>query len=131
MTRIAQQLAAPAEQREIDAPRIDAHAIGAAMFSGAQAHPTQQIVVQSQHVPMEGVERSHRFVGEPRQNFQTQLLSIKMPKNGTAALGAEIKGKDFGHKESFPQTPTIRTATVTTALTFLQSGTSFDAKTFA
>ena len=64
MTGIAKQSSAPPQQGEIDSPGIYADRIDAAVFLGAAPQRCQHFRVKAQDVPVHGVERPHRSVGE-------------------------------------------------------------------
>ena len=100
---IAEQRAAAAQQREIDAPGIDAEAVDAAVLRRALAQGRQHFAVEPQHVPVQRIEGADGAVGEAVDDFELEALAVEAAEDAAAALGAEVEGEEFlggGHGTS-------------------------------
>ena len=95
VTRISQKLPAAPEQREVDAPGVDAEAVNSAGLRGGLAKSIEHVFVEAKHVPMECVEDSDRAVGETVNGLQLEPAAVEQPENGSPALCTKIKGEQF------------------------------------
>jgi hypothetical protein len=91
VARVAEQRAAAAEQGEVDAPRIHPHAIDP--LRGPQGG--KDLGVQTEDVPVQGVERPHRAVGEAVDDVERQPLAVERAEHAPAAFGAEVDREQF------------------------------------
>src|SRR5262249_35071447 len=67
------------------------------------AHARDHLAIETQHVPMQRVERLHRTVGEAVQNVERQLAAVKTAQQSAAAFGAQVEGQNLlrgGHATS-------------------------------
>ena len=64
VTRISQKGPAAPEQREVDAPGVDAEAVNSAGLRGGLAKSVEHVFVEAKYVPMKRVQHSDRAVGE-------------------------------------------------------------------
>src|SRR5205807_1171855 len=84
-----------AQEREVNAPSIDAQAIDAAVVGCTAAQGGHHFRVQAQHIPVEGVEDLHRSVGEAVDDFEFESLAIEETEYAAAAFRAQVKGEQF------------------------------------
>src|SRR5262245_36231154 len=95
MARIAKERAVAAEQCEVNAPGIDAHAGKLAVLGVGFAQACDHFAVEAEHVPVQGVERLHSAIGETVDNVETEFLAVKLADESAPAFRAEIEGEDL------------------------------------
>ncbi len=91
LVRVAEQLVAPAQQTEIDAPRIHAHAGDTVARLAARGPQTlANMGPLSEEVPIEVAIDLHRAIFEAVNLFELQTLAVEQPQHGPPAGGAHV-----------------------------------------
>ena len=65
------------------------------MLCGTATEALEHLVVEVEHVPVQGVKNRYRVVSKAVNDLQPQVPAVEMAENGTAALGAEVEGEEF------------------------------------
>ena len=94
MPRIIGQRTVHPQQREVDAPRIDADTVEPQLpFPPGDGQAALDLVPQPQRVPIEGVEHAHRRVGEAVQFFDGEPAAGQRAEHRASALRAQIESQ--------------------------------------
>jgi hypothetical protein len=102
MPGIAKQDVATTKQGKIDAPGIHAYRVDPAVFVRAAPKGGQDFGIQSENIPVPGINGAHRKVGEPVDYLQLHFLPIESAQHSPSAFSAQINGQQsFRHRVSF------------------------------
>ena len=100
----AEESALGVEEREVDAPGVDAHAVNRACTGrgrGAKAHPN--LTPDVRDVREESTRQPHGLAGEAMEFLEAKALTVEPPEHEAAAVGAEVDGDEVqvgGHRRS-------------------------------
>jgi len=97
--RVGQQVPVTVEQREVDAPRIDAER-GRAVRRRADA--LGDLVPQAQHVPIDRPVDRHRGVGETMRLLQREPLAIKTDLHHAPGRSAQVHRNNMFSRHKRP-----------------------------
>ena len=62
------------------------------MLAGVASQGLEKLGEQSQGIPVQGLEETHRAVGKPPQLAELEALTVEATEDTAAAFSAEIEG---------------------------------------
>ncbi len=93
MIRQAGQRVVREQEREIEAPRVEANTRQRrAMARRVRAEAVQDTSVQRKHIPMQAVMHAHRSVRKAMDLLDLEPRPIERPAHRAATLRAKVKG---------------------------------------
>ncbi len=97
MERIAQERVVGCQQAKVNSPGIEADAGKLVPVGrGGEVQSVLDLVPQAQYVPVQIPQCLHRTIRKAMQFLQPEPLTVQVADHGSAALRAEVTGKESG-----------------------------------